>query len=174
VRQNRFRALVTFDPAAGGHLGGLHASCLVQPGHGKYFPAAISCNEIAARPGVRAAVNVALADGEAGAFFALGQRFTIWADAVIGQTIRADGLVGSGVIFSRVSVPARRADNDGPDEETACPAREDSPAAVTGRWSSPRTRCAASSPVRETADAAATPSARRHRLASGRTVTEGH
>ena len=114
MRQNRFQALVTFDPAAGGHLDGPNASCLVQPGHGKCFPAAISCAELTVRAGVRAAVSVALADGEAGAFFAPGQRFTIWADAIIGQTIQADGLAGSGVIFGQVSVPARRADNDGP------------------------------------------------------------
>jgi hypothetical protein len=57
------------------------------------------------RPGVRAVVSVALAEGEAEAFFAPGQRFTIWADAVIGQTIRAGGLAGSGVISCPVSLP---------------------------------------------------------------------
>jgi hypothetical protein len=38
------------------------------------------------------------------AFFTSGQRFTIWADAVVGDTIRACGVVGDGVIAR----PARR------------------------------------------------------------------
>ena len=42
-------------------------------------------------------VNVALAECKAEAFFAPGQCFTIWADAVIGQTISADGKLGHGV-----------------------------------------------------------------------------
>jgi hypothetical protein len=71
------------------------------------------------RPGLRAVVNVALADGEAEAFFAPGQRFTIWADAVIGHTIRADSMAGHGVISSPVSPPLARA-HDG---RAARPAR---------------------------------------------------
>jgi hypothetical protein len=58
---------------------------------------------------VCAVVSVALADGEAVAFFAPGQHFTIWADAVIGQTIRADGMIGYGVISSPVPPPLPRA-----------------------------------------------------------------
>jgi hypothetical protein len=142
MRQNRFQALITLDPAAG-QLRGPNALCLVQPGHGNCFPATISCYELPVGPGARAAVSVILADGEAEAFFAIGQRFTIWADAVIGQTIRADGLVGSGVIFSKVPLPAHRPDNDRPDREKVHPGREQSLATVAGRRSSPRThlRC---------------------------------
>jgi hypothetical protein len=46
-----------------------------------------------------AVVTVVLADGEAEAYFAAGQDFTIWADGMAGHTIRAEGLVGCGVIF---------------------------------------------------------------------------
>jgi hypothetical protein len=120
VKQYRFRALITFDPAAReystpGHLGGTRTCCLVQPGYHEYFPARISWDkELPVRPGVRAVVSVALADGEAEAFFAPGQRFTIWADAVIGQTIRADSKVGHGVISSPVPPPLRAHDGRAP------------------------------------------------------------
>ena len=50
-------------------------------------------------------VTIALADGEAEALFAAGQRFTIWADGVIDRTIRPEGLVGYGVICARESPP---------------------------------------------------------------------
>jgi hypothetical protein len=50
-------------------------------------------------------MTVVLTDGEAEAFFAPGQRFTIWSDAVVGYTICADGLVGYGII----SRPSARA-----------------------------------------------------------------
>lgn len=118
MKQYKFGALVTFGPAAG-HLGGPHACCLVQPRLGRSFPAAISCTELPVGPGVRAVVSVALADGEAEAFFATGQHFAIWADAVIGQTIRADGMAGHGVVRSPVSLPLPRA-HDAP---AARPAR---------------------------------------------------
>jgi hypothetical protein len=115
VKQHRFRALITLGPAARedsarGHLGGTRTCCLVQPGYHQYFPARISwAKELPGRPGVCAVVSVALADGEAVAFFAPGQRFTIWADAVIDQTIMADGMVGHGVISSPVPPPLPRA-----------------------------------------------------------------
>ena len=50
-------------------------------------------------------VTIALADGEAEAHFAAGQRFTIWADGVVDRTIRPEGLVGYGVICARESPP---------------------------------------------------------------------
>jgi hypothetical protein len=109
MRQYRFRALITPDPArdaARGHLGGTHTCCLVQPCHGTYFPAVISPDEeLPLRPGDHAMVSTALGDGEAEAFFAPGQRFTIWADAVVGHTIQADGLLGQGVISCPVPWP---------------------------------------------------------------------
>lgn len=39
-----------------------------------------------------------LADGEAEVYFAPGRGFTIWADAVVHHKIRAEGLIGRGVI----------------------------------------------------------------------------
>jgi hypothetical protein len=112
MRQYRFRAVITLDPAARedaarGHLGGPHTCYVVQPGHGKYFPAAICLedDELPLRPGIRAVLSAALADGEAKTLFAPGQRFTIWADAIIGHTVVADDLIGHGVISHRVSLP---------------------------------------------------------------------
>ena len=126
MKQYRFGALITFGPAAG-HLGGPHACCLIQPRLGEYFPAAISCRELPVGPGVRAVVSVALADGEAEVFFATGQHFTIWADAVIGQTIRAGGMAGHGVAASPVSLPLPGAY----DAHAARPARGYRPAALS-------------------------------------------
>ena len=48
-------------------------------------------------------MTIALADGEAEAFFAPGQSFTIWADGTVGRTVRAEGLVGYGVMSRRTS-----------------------------------------------------------------------
>jgi hypothetical protein len=109
VRQYRFRAQVVPNPAAHEGLGrGLpsvmhaltaHACCLIEPFFHGYFPAMICRDEeFPPRRGVRVVVTIALADGEAEAYFAPGQRFTIWSDAVVGRTVRADGLVGYGVI----------------------------------------------------------------------------
>ena len=115
MKQYGFRALITFDPAARedaapDHLGGTRTCCLIQPSYHEYFPARISWDKgLPVRPAVRAVVSVALADGTAETLFAPGQRFTIWADAVIGQTIRADSKLGHGVIASPVSLPLPRA-----------------------------------------------------------------
>jgi hypothetical protein len=54
---------------------------------------------------VHVVVTAVLTDGEAEAYFAPGQRFTIWSDAVVGHAVCADGLVGYGVI----SRPSARA-----------------------------------------------------------------
>ena len=111
MKQYRFRALITFDPAARedaapDHLGGTRTCCLIQPSYHEYFPARISWDkELPVQPGMRAVVSVAVADGEAEAFFTPGQRFTIWADALIGQTIRPDRMIGHGVIASPASPP---------------------------------------------------------------------
>jgi hypothetical protein len=83
-----------------------HACCLIEPSHHQYFPAVIYRDEeLRPRPGVHVVVTVALIDGEAEAYFAPGQRFTIWSDAVVGHMVCADGLVGYGVI-SRASARA--------------------------------------------------------------------
>lgn len=113
MRQYRFRALVTLAPAARegpaqrlpSRVPALtaHACCLVQPAcHHEYFPAVISCDE-ALSPARHATMTIALADGEAEAFFAPGQCFTIWADGTVGPTVRAEGLVGYGVMSRRTS-----------------------------------------------------------------------
>lgn len=115
MRQYRFRALVTLAPAAGeGPAKGLpsrtraltaHACCLIQPAcHYEYFPAVICWDEELPRwPARHAMMTIALAAGEAEAFFAPGHCFTIWADGTFGRTIRAEGLVGYGVISCQTS-----------------------------------------------------------------------
>jgi hypothetical protein len=124
VRQYRFRAVVALAPAVregpARRLPNLaraltaHACCLIQPAyHHEYFPAVISRDEEPPlSPAGHAVMTIALADGEAEALFAPGQRFTIWADGIVGRTIRAEGLVGYGVISCQASpLPAGLADN---------------------------------------------------------------
>ena len=117
MRQYRFRALVTPDTAAReGPARGLtrrvrsltaHDCCLLEPFcYRVYLPAVISPDGgLPLQPGRRVVVTIALADGEAEAHFAAGQRFTIWADGVVDRTIRPEGLVGYGVICARESPP---------------------------------------------------------------------
>lgn len=116
MRQYRFRAQVMSNPAAHeGLVRGLpgkarpattYSCCLIEPSYRQYFPAVISRDEeLPSRPGVHVVVTAVLTDGEAEAYFAPGQRFTIWSDAVVGHTVYADGLVGYGVI----SRPSARA-----------------------------------------------------------------
>lgn len=112
MHQYRFRALVTPNPAARkspardlpGRTGALRVHArLIQPFYScDYFPAVISQDEeLLRQPAGHAAVTIALADGEAEAFFAAGQCFTIWADGIVDHTIRAEGLLGYGVICGR-------------------------------------------------------------------------
>lgn len=49
-------------------------------------------------PGAHAVLAIPLAGSEAEEFFPPGQRFTIWADALVGQTVCGDGFAGYGVI----------------------------------------------------------------------------
>jgi hypothetical protein len=148
VKQYRFRALVTLDPAARegltrdrpGRRGALtvYACCLLQPsGYREHLPAVISRDEEPRRqPGGHAVVAIALADGEAEAYFAPGQRFTIWADGVVGHAIRAEGLVGYGVICGWESPPLPCDDGDGIRGRAAGPAcaqRLVAAGALTGR-----------------------------------------
>jgi hypothetical protein len=125
VRQYRFRALVTLDAAMReGPARGLtsrmrsltaHGCCLLQPFcYRVYLPAVISPDrELPLQPGGRVVVTIALAGGEAEALFGPGQRFTIWADAVVDRTIRPEGLVGYGVICGRESLPLLCGDGGG-------------------------------------------------------------
>lgn len=121
MRRYKFRALVDFGPAAGeggapgsGRLT-VRACCLLQPFfHRGYFPAVLSRDEELPplRPGGRAVVTTALTDGEAEAYFAPGQRFTIWADGVVDHTVRAVGRIGYGVISGPQSPPLALDDAD--------------------------------------------------------------
>jgi hypothetical protein len=115
VRRYRFTALITFDPAwrpgaAANDVGRTRACYLIEPRDRVYFPAVIA-SDARTMPAVRAVVSIALVDGEDVAFFAPGQRFTIWADAIVGHTIRAHGRVGSGVIAGRAAPPRPGADD---------------------------------------------------------------
>ena len=118
MRQFRFRALIMLDPAAGEYAvrcgrGGKRACCLIEPGYHTYFPAVIEAEEEQPPRGTpHALITATLSDSEARVFFVPGQRFTIWADALVGRTIRATGLVGHGVICQCVSLPAPRARRD--------------------------------------------------------------
>jgi hypothetical protein len=118
MRQYRFTALVTLDPAAREHAAGCgqsaaRACCLLEPSRYTYFPAVIETEEEEPQQAVpHALITATLYDSEARAFFAPGQRFRIWADALVGHTIRADGLVGYGIICQCVSLPAPRAHRD--------------------------------------------------------------
>lgn len=103
VREYRFRALVTFLPAAAGaargYRDGPRTRCIVQPTRRKYLPAVISRGRPSRpRHAVLCVLSIPLADGEAQAFFTPGQRFTIWADARVARTIRCQGLLGYGII----------------------------------------------------------------------------
>jgi hypothetical protein len=147
VRQYRFLALITSAPVREGparHVPNLacaltvRACCLIQPVyHHEYFPAVISPHgEPPLSPAGRAMMTIALADGEAEALFAPGQRFTIWADGIVGHTVRAEGLVGYGVISCQASPPPAglvgnriRRGTAGPD-----PGHRLAAAGAQGRW----------------------------------------
>lgn len=114
MRKYTFSALITPGPAvrrdaAPGYLDRTRIRCVVQPRDRKYFPAVISLDGPPTAPWVRAVVSMLLADREAAAFFGPDQHFTIWADAIIGQTIRGHGLAGHGVICGQESLSPRSA-----------------------------------------------------------------
>ena len=104
VRDYTFRALITAHPAARGRYapgfpGRRRVRCVLQSHDRSYFPAVISRDQHPpARPGEYAVISVLLAGGEAAAFFAPGQRFAIWADAMVGHSVRGYSLLGHGVI----------------------------------------------------------------------------
>ena len=133
MRRHSFSALVMLDrvapeDAARCESDGTRAGCPLEPGCYTYYPAVISLDdERPTRTSVRAVVTIALGDSETRAFFTPGQRFTIWADAVVGDTIRACGLVGHGVIAQPVSPPALRAPRDEAAASSARPARTPTP-----------------------------------------------
>jgi len=127
MRRRSFTALVKVDPAAGEYAARCDADgtldgCLVEPSRYTYFPAVIALDTgQRAHTAVHALVTIALRDSEAGAFFAPGQRFTILADAVVGHTVRARGLIGYGVISQSASPPPPRAPRDEAADRLALP-----------------------------------------------------
>jgi hypothetical protein len=123
VREYKFRALITFDAAAGdsaarGYLDGSRTRCIIQPSHQVYLPAEISRFRASPRGAISALLSIRLTDGEAEAYSAVGQRFTIWADALVGRAIWGHGLVGSGVISAS---SGQRAVHTVPNQRQAAP-----------------------------------------------------
>ena len=110
MRECKFRAMVELDPSARADavrrlLDRTHPQCVLQPCDGKWFPAAVSVggSPSQGRP-VHTVVRVRLLAGEPEAFFATGQPFTLWADAIVDdQTVRGEGRLGDGFILSQES-----------------------------------------------------------------------
>lgn len=108
-----FTALITLTPAhnqaAAARPEPAPCRCVIQPSDDRYFPAVIVRDGHPPARGCDSTVIVPLADAEAARFFARGQRFTIWADVIVGDNIRGDGLIGHGVIRGQATAgaPAR-------------------------------------------------------------------
>jgi hypothetical protein len=81
------------------------ACYLIQPRSlHRYFPATISLAEgPSAPPDAQVILTMTLSDSEAEAFFAPGEHFTIWADGIVGDTIRVEGRIGYGAICCRTA-----------------------------------------------------------------------
>ena len=96
------------------HAGAARAWYLIQPRSlHKYFPAAISLAEwLPGPPGGLVILTMPLSESEAEAFFAPGEHFTIWADGIVGHTIRAEGRIGYGVISRRAASRPALANHD--------------------------------------------------------------
>jgi hypothetical protein len=110
VKECKFRAMVDLDPSARADavrrlLNRTRPQCVLQPCDANWFPAAVSVggSPSQGRP-VDAVVRVCLLAGELEAFFATGQPFTVWADAIVDdQTVRGEGRLGDGFIVSQES-----------------------------------------------------------------------
>jgi hypothetical protein len=102
MRQVRYRALITLDPSRAAdppratsktreylnhtHCLMIHAPCLARPDYSRYFPAEICWDdEHPLHPGDHAEVTITLTDDDADAFFAAGQRFSLWDGKDIGH-----------------------------------------------------------------------------------------
>ena len=114
-----FNICVTLDPAANrsaarGSVNGTPARCVVEISSATYLPGRLSCTETPRSHSVAEAVLTTLiADGEATDYFATGQRFTIWADVIVGDRVRGDGLIGWGTVCGAES-PATSATSQAP------------------------------------------------------------
>jgi len=94
--QVRYRALIALDavplqPGRGEyhnhtHKLMVHAHCVREPAHIRYFPAELSWDdERTLHPGDRAEVTITIVDDEAASFFDCGQRFDLWNGSDIGH-----------------------------------------------------------------------------------------
>ena len=105
VRQARFRAIITLDPAEP-RPATLHPPALEYPnptralvvrarplrnaGSIRYFPAEICWDsEQPLHPGDRATVTITVTDDEASAYLDTGQRFALWSGGDVGHGIIA-------------------------------------------------------------------------------------
>jgi len=134
VRRYTFRAVVALDPlaredAVRSLLDSATRACIVQPRGAGCFPAHISaCGPLSAGSAINAVVHIILHAGEAEALFPIGQRFAVWADAIVDdRAIRGEGTIGDGIILGRGSVTS--------DNETLAPTvrRSLSPTSVSKR-----------------------------------------
>jgi hypothetical protein len=108
VKEYNFGAMVALDPSAHEDalrrlLDGMRPQCVVGS-DGRWFPAAISVGWSPSHGrSVDIVVRARLLAGEPEAFFfAAGQPFAVWADAIVDDhTVRGEGRLGDGVIMSR-------------------------------------------------------------------------
>ena len=110
MKEYNFGAMVALDSPARADaarclLEGTRPQCVVQPCDGMWFPAAVMIGGSPSHGGpVHAVVRVRLLAEEPEAFFAAGQPFVLWADAIVDDRIvRGEGRLGDGVIVSRES-----------------------------------------------------------------------
>lgn len=113
MRQFRFTVLVTFEDAAlaavsQGYMNGSRTHCVVQPRHQVFLPGVLARVEPSPPSAMMTILAIHLTDEEAEAFFAPGQRLTIWADAMVGRTIWGERLVGCGVVCSQLQRSAEK------------------------------------------------------------------
>lgn len=104
MEQHTFSALITLDPPARHDLGlryldGTRTYGILQSCAGRYFPASVRCRGPASPRVLHATVRIPLLPGEAGALFATGQIFTVWADAIVSDNnVSGADLLGDAVI----------------------------------------------------------------------------
>src|SRR5260370_16952951 len=88
-----------------GYLDGTRTTCVIQPGFGMHFPGVLACREPSPpRAAMHVVLSVALSSSEREAFFAAGRHFIIWADAIVGRTPCADGLLTHGILSCQPAV----------------------------------------------------------------------
>lgn len=114
MRECRFRAMVRLDPPSSADslrrlLDATRGQCVLQPCPGRSFPAGISVGgSTSYKSPVETIVRVRLLAGESEAFFATGQPFTLWADALVDdRAVCGEGSLGDGVILSLESAADR-------------------------------------------------------------------